>query len=70
LADKDTDGGYLAAASLRQFAQAEGRADAIVFWLLTDTMGNLEHDWHEAYNDGGSVRPWFNAWWPADEEWP
>ncbi len=68
LADKDTADGNTAAASLRQFAQTEERADVVVVWLLSnDEADREEYDWHEAYS-GDTIRPWFDAWWPVGEE--
>lgn len=37
-------------------------------WLLSDNVGNLEHDWHEAYRDSPVERDWFTRWWLTDDE--
>lgn len=52
-----------AVTSLRQFVLAEPHASRILIWLLNDNTGNVEHDWHEAYDDNAVEYPWFTSWW-------
>ncbi len=56
------------------FSTNETRARVLVAWLLNDNVNdpNLDHNWHEAYNDqaGDAERLWLVRWWINAERPP